>query len=77
MAKKIIDQPIEAPEHWSDLRPEVRKALIEQAEDRIFWKGVFSRLGFLSKLAQILLVIGGFVAVLRSGAADWLLGVKK
>lgn len=77
MAKKIVDQQEDPPEHWSDLRPDVRRALVEQAEDRLFWKGVFSRLGFLSKLAQILLVIGGFVAVLRSGAADWLLGIKK
>lgn len=65
------------PEHWSELREDQRQALIDQANDRIFWKGVFSRLGAFSKIAQMLLIIGGAIAVAKSGAADWLLGVKK
>ncbi|MGB0854247.1 MAG: hypothetical protein ACPGSI_13220 [Pikeienuella sp.] len=65
------------PDHWSEIDPDVRRAMVEQGKDRLFWKSAFARLGAFSKFAQVLLVIFAFVAALRSGLADWVLGVRK
>lgn len=65
------------PDSWSEISPDVRQAMMDQAKDRLFWKAVFARLGAFSKFAQVLLVIIAFAAALRSGLADWLLGARK
>ncbi len=65
------------PEHWSEIPENVRQAMVDQANDRLFWKSFFTRLGAFSKIAQMLLLIGTLVALVRSGAADWILGAKK
>lgn len=52
----------EAAEHWADLSPEVRGAIVAQAEDRLWWEGTKERLRRLGPWASwATVIIGGFV----------------
>lgn len=65
------------PQHWSDLPEELQRALIKAGKERLWWEGLFARLGAFSKVAQILLTIAAFFAVVRSGAVEWIAGFTK
>jgi len=56
------DLKAEATEQWADLSPEVRGAIIAQAEDRLWWEATKTRLKRLGPWASwITVVIGGFI----------------
>lgn len=50
------------PEHWSELKPEQRAALLAMAEDRIWWEGAKDRIKKLGPwMSWATVLIGGFV----------------
>jgi len=64
------------PQNWADIDEKVRQAMIDQANDRLFWNSATARLGVFTKIAQMFLVVGGLFAVMKSGAIDFITGVK-
>jgi hypothetical protein len=72
------DKKAKAPtENWGDLSPEVRSAIIKQANNQIFWENALIRVGAFGKFAQVVLVIIAFLAAVRVGVVDWLMGAKE
>jgi len=46
-------------QQWADLSPEVRAAIVAQAEDRIWWEGLKTRLKGIGPWASWMTVIIG------------------
>lgn len=60
-----IEDIEELPEHWGDLRPEVRAAIVAQAKDRIWWDGLKDRIRGLGPWASWATVVIGAVILFR------------
>ncbi|WP_306150755.1 hypothetical protein [Roseovarius sp. MMSF_3281] len=57
-----MKDPTKIPEHWGDLEPEQRAALMAMAEDRIWWEGAKTRVRKLGPwMSWATVIIGGFV----------------
>jgi len=68
----------ELPEHWGDLRPEVRAAIVAQAQDRIWWDGLKTRVKSLGPWASWATVVIGAVILFRDQIihlAAWVAGL--
>lgn len=77
MRKRKQPAENEIPAHWSELDGTIKRAIIKQANDRIFWEGAMSRLGGAGKIATSLLAIAALLALFRTGLAEWILGAGK
>lgn len=54
-----IEDTDSLPDHWEDLRPEVRAAILATAKDRLWWDGLKDRLKGLGPWASWLTVLIG------------------
>lgn len=73
--KPRIEEDI--PEHWGDLSPEVRAAIVVQARDRIWWDGLKTRVRGLGPWASWLTVVIGAAVLFMDQiihVAAWLAG---
>ncbi|MEL7395395.1 MAG: hypothetical protein AAFN44_03380 [Pseudomonadota bacterium] len=57
---------------WDDLRPEIRAEIIAVAEDRLWWKTLNQKLGWLGKLAGVLITLAAVYTLFREGLHAWL-----
>jgi len=59
------DDQASSPQHWADLSPEVRAAIVAQAEDRLWWEATKTRIKRLGPWASWATVVIGGVILFR------------
>ena len=58
---------------YEDLSAEIKIAIVDAAQNRIFWERAFSKVGSLSKFTGfILTIMAGFVLI-KVGFVEWII----
>jgi len=61
-------------EHWDDIPEDRKAALLEMAEDRLFWKMVWGKVSWLKGAATVFLTLAAAFVLMRDSLVDIIRG---
>lgn len=60
---------------WDELPASLREAMIEEAQNRLFWKQFGGKFGQLKGIASVILTLIALYVVLKDSAAQWIMNI--